>query len=339
MKDFRLRMLLLIGAFLLLLPATKSYAQDPAQIYCCDSIYIDVTSDRSETGECCFTLHAGIRNNFVNCPMYPYFTVRDSATGSVLGTGYNSTGNTVTLCNVSGLTLIVEFYSALPPNGVILCTKIVHLPPCASCDCDHFTVTKKASVPPAPNPNCCFDVEIDGFDVCDVTSITIDDTGALLGVAYLTNGGLPLSFPILVEDLCGGAASGTFRFTLRDASGQIICTKDIPYNCGPLGRQSVNSNKNETTDNSLSSTDILLSLNPNPSNGEVNITFAMPEHTVAKVELYSSNGNLIDVIKQGALNKGEQSIRYNVSKYAIGTYQIRVSINGATYSIPLVITR
>ena len=92
--------------------------------------------------------------------------------------------------------------------------------------------------------------------------------------------------------------------------------------------------KNRTTNSikKLVSSLIDLQIHPNPAFGMANISFHNPNNGVVSIQLLDLNGREIDVIHNGNLSSGKQTISLDASVYSAGSYVLKVStLQGMVY--------
>jgi hypothetical protein len=69
---------------------------------------------------------------------------------------------------------------------------------------------------------------------------------------------------------------------------------------------------------------------PNPFNGRVNFSFALPQSGDVRVEIFSAGGQRVAALTPGALSAGEHTLTWHVSRQTPGgVYLYRVLANGA----------
>ncbi|MCL6494339.1 MAG: T9SS type A sorting domain-containing protein [Ignavibacterium sp.] len=71
---------------------------------------------------------------------------------------------------------------------------------------------------------------------------------------------------------------------------------------------------------------------PNPANPTTNISFSIPQRSFVKINLYSSNGELVQQIINEEKEKGIYSIEINLSNLASGVYFYRMITNTGYHS-------
>ena len=67
---------------------------------------------------------------------------------------------------------------------------------------------------------------------------------------------------------------------------------------------------------------------PNPFNPSTNISFYIPELSNVTLEVYDVNGNKIETLVSGFLDKGARSIAWDANGRSSGIYFIRLSVDG-----------
>ncbi|WP_146173517.1 Ig-like domain-containing protein [Pontibacter mucosus] len=79
---------------------------------------------------------------------------------------------------------------------------------------------------------------------------------------------------------------------------------------------------------------------PNPSTGEVTISFALEEDSNYNLGLYDATGKRIETLKQGYAPAGEQHrVELNGAKLPIGLYLIRLQTDSAVQTVRLILER
>ncbi len=84
---------------------------------------------------------------------------------------------------------------------------------------------------------------------------------------------------------------------------------------------------------------INLSLAPNPVTNEARVNFNLPFEGRTIVALYDVIGNKVKQIEDNNLVIGEHNYTINFSDLAIGSYYLRLSVNGNTQVIPIIVKR
>lgn len=72
------------------------------------------------------------------------------------------------------------------------------------------------------------------------------------------------------------------------------------------------------------------SLYPNPTTGELNISFTLKETSHVKIELFNSLGQIVNTIEDKKLNSGENRINFSTENIPEGIYHLKFSVNGNT---------
>ncbi|SFH06693.1 Por secretion system C-terminal sorting domain-containing protein [Pontibacter chinhatensis] len=79
---------------------------------------------------------------------------------------------------------------------------------------------------------------------------------------------------------------------------------------------------------------------PNPSTGEVTVSFALEEDSNYNLGLYDATGKRIETLKQGYAPAGEQhKVELNGAKLPIGLYLIRLQTDSAVQTVRLILER
>jgi hypothetical protein len=63
---------------------------------------------------------------------------------------------------------------------------------------------------------------------------------------------------------------------------------------------------------------------PNPFNASTTISFELPVASKARISVFNSNGQLLDVLADGYFPQGLQSVNWDASAYSSGTYYYRL---------------
>jgi hypothetical protein len=82
-----------------------------------------------------------------------------------------------------------------------------------------------------------------------------------------------------------------------------------------------------------------LKIFPNPSSSEAKIMFTLAQEAEVALEVYSLQGQLLDVLLAEKLAQGQHEVIMDVSGYALGTYLIRIQSNASTGTYHLVVNR
>ncbi|HIA35411.1 MAG TPA: T9SS type A sorting domain-containing protein [Flavobacteriales bacterium] len=70
---------------------------------------------------------------------------------------------------------------------------------------------------------------------------------------------------------------------------------------------------------------LAVNIYPNPNSGDVNIQYNLASDSPVRIEWLSIDGKLLHTIFQGDQEKGENSLGWNASNYADGTYFCRIT--------------
>jgi len=71
-----------------------------------------------------------------------------------------------------------------------------------------------------------------------------------------------------------------------------------------------------------------LSIFPNPLAETATINYTLLEKGVVLVELMDVQGRVLEVVEQGSRSGGAQTVEFNASDLAAGSYSIRLSVDG-----------
>ncbi len=77
---------------------------------------------------------------------------------------------------------------------------------------------------------------------------------------------------------------------------------------------------------------------PNPAGNTLNIEFNLLEPSNVKIELVDLNGALIKSITDGFMDAGEQHLSADISAIPSGTYILRLTIGGKTYTEKIIVS-
>ncbi|MDX2245902.1 MAG: T9SS type A sorting domain-containing protein [Bacteroidia bacterium] len=76
---------------------------------------------------------------------------------------------------------------------------------------------------------------------------------------------------------------------------------------------------------------------PNPSTGEVNLVIGNNDRQQVSVELYDGMGRLVKPLHKGIMEKGSQTLRFDLSDLPSGIYMLRAT-NGVTTTVERILT-
>ncbi|MDB5033535.1 MAG: Fibronectin type protein [Chlorobi bacterium] len=154
--------------------------------------------------------------------------------------------------------------------------------------------------------------------------VTYHATGAGTSAATLTVGGNQTNGPRIV--LLGGTATKTRHDD--DIPTAITGTNQD----GVILSQQNDDNHNQSVagaDGEVSTEGMALRQNvPNPTRGEMSISYRLADRSNVTLSLYDGNGRLVKVLDAGIRGSGEQTIRVNVSDLPNGVYHYRLMANG-----------
>jgi hypothetical protein len=83
----------------------------------------------------------------------------------------------------------------------------------------------------------------------------------------------------------------------------------------------------------------LCSVLPNPSDGEVTITYSIGERSAVRIVVVDALGRELGVVSTGVREAGEYSVKWDGRNLSSGMYAVRLECGGQVYSFPLVIMR
>ncbi len=83
----------------------------------------------------------------------------------------------------------------------------------------------------------------------------------------------------------------------------------------------------------------LQSVYPNPFNSRAIISFSMPLLSTLKLNVYNSNGQIVDVLLDGEINAGEYKIIWDASGFANGLYFVKLADGQRTYTQKIILMR
>ena len=70
----------------------------------------------------------------------------------------------------------------------------------------------------------------------------------------------------------------------------------------------------------------LLTVAPNPTNGEININVNLPENEEINVAVYNTMGQQVVLVENGKVSNSSYTV--NLNNQANGIYYVKMSING-----------
>lgn len=110
---------------------------------------------------------------------------------------------------------------------------------------------------------------------------------------------------------------------IKNEKGEIIVEV---YGSTPLTPQATN---NTSTFENMFSPDLrTYQVFPNPSIGNSTAKITLSEEKNVKVELFTSDGKFVSLVREGPLSKGENNIVVSSNRYNPGNYMLSISIDG-----------
>jgi len=100
-------------------------------------------------------------------------------------------------------------------------------------------------------------------------------------------------------------------------NGNSSSYQDFNISVNNLHFSGITTGINQTNDNSK---DVKLTVYPNPASDQTLISFNLPQASKLKVSLYTEQGKLITVLKEGYYNEGDHTIDCNVANLGSGIY-------------------
>ncbi|MFT7587896.1 MAG: hypothetical protein ACI959_000101 [Limisphaerales bacterium] len=73
-----------------------------------------------------------------------------------------------------------------------------------------------------------------------------------------------------------------------------------------------------------------LNIHPTITTGTVNLSFTLQSGSDVRVALYSTDGRLIDVLREGSMPSGAQTMQFDLGQYSLaeGVYMLQIAANG-----------
>lgn len=167
--------------------------------------------------------------------------------------------------------------------------------------------------------------------IAEPSPIILSTTSLSTGIASVTASGGRAPYTYLWNDanaqstdVARGLSNGTYSVTVTDANG---CTEVAAITMNLMTSQQV------VASNSTSE----ISIVPNPSSGQVQISFSLEEKTRVQPFLYNLQGQMVHEFK----TKEGQKIHYteNLSQLPSGTYMLRTTIKNEHITQPLVLIK
>lgn len=96
---------------------------------------------------------------------------------------------------------------------------------------------------------------------------------------------------------------------------------------------SVNDSRSDVTEFSVKS------VQPNPADREASVVFNSEVNGVARIAIYNTLGEQVQVVYEGAIEQGLRSFTFPTQGISSGAYFVNLSINGKTQTMPMMIAR
>ena len=92
----------------------------------------------------------------------------------------------------------------------------------------------------------------------------------------------------------------------------------------------INLTENLSVDSILAKHFSISSPYPNPFNNKLTIPIEIKKYGNIRVEIFNISGQLLDVIHEGPMLKGNHELNWNANNYSSGLYIIQISLNNKT---------
>ncbi|MFN5308190.1 MAG: T9SS type A sorting domain-containing protein [Candidatus Kapaibacterium sp.] len=243
----------------------------------------------------------------------------------------------VECCDLSQLhqTVRLEFMK----NGVVVCIKEITFP-CPNSCCEEISNVNVYSLPPSrPDATCqriafnvnnsqnCFtSVSIVHSLFCPpITPTTVSIAPGYVGVVYVD---------VCLCCLTQSSSIGTLKFFNGSTE---ICSKNVDLFCGnptfKIGNETESSQRLESP-----ITGTQLQVKPNPTSGDVTISYQLTEQSIVRLALYDIQGNKILDIENGLKKAGTHTAEAKTHSLPNGSYLIKLNTGEKTYTVPLTVS-
>ncbi|HEY6170706.1 MAG TPA: T9SS type A sorting domain-containing protein [Candidatus Kapabacteria bacterium] len=156
--------------------------------------------------------------------------------------------------------------------------------------------------------------------------------------SYFDQGPFILSSGSTVNKMRAGSKI-TFRDGFR-ASGTLHAYIDAFDECEwPSTARSQNPPAAKQSGTLTTPQPVALSIYPNPTNEDINISYNVPEEGNIHIEIYDVLGSKISTILSEVQNAGEHSIRYSSRMLASGSYLIRLQYGSIVKTMKVVVSK
>lgn len=144
-------------------------------------------------------------------------------------------------------------------------------------------------------------------------------------------GGTSGTFDVVVTRDSGRSAPPLLRWTSYDAEGNALASDTIRITTPVLSVRGEGPSVPSGFD--------LIASYPNPVRGSATIDFSLDIGRTMRLELYSGNGERVDIIDQGYRSAGMHSAPYDASRLPAGAYYLRLVADGWSVIRPMVVVR
>ncbi len=127
---------------------------------------------------------------------------------------------------------------------------------------------------------------------------------------------------LVIADNSGSKTAPTLMITYFDAEGNILSTRKFSnYISGDISTSAVNLKNNEA--------DFMqVNVYPNPAKDQATLTYAIGRARTLKIDLYDTQGKLVQTLEQGHQSEGFHKLNVNTSSLPAGMYFIRMMSDG-----------
>jgi hypothetical protein len=119
---------------------------------------------------------------------------------------------------------------------------------------------------------------------------------------------------------------------LDQNGGKNVIVENSQHKSFFIGKDIVTSVNMDEIRNNDKLMNINLSINPNPFNNSVIISFTLPKDGRVNITLFDVNGSKVKEIQSYNANSGENKINFEANKLASGVYFVVLRYNNLTYS-------
>jgi len=127
---------------------------------------------------------------------------------------------------------------------------------------------------------------------------------------------------LVIADNSGSKTAPTLMITYFDAEGNILSTRKFSnYISGDISTSAVDLKNNEA--------DFMqVNVYPNPAKDQATLTYAIGRARTLKIDLYDTQGKLVQTLEQGHQSEGFHKLDVNTSSLPAGMYFIRMMSDG-----------